>query len=162
MKAGISKQKITPPVGVDLTGYLGRPGPSNKLHDDLFVTALILDDGDSRIGIISMDVLGTDLDQDARLRRAISESTGIDADNLMIVATHTHAGPALSTLRECGEPDETLPTGQNSSHGAACKYAVGIFSQRRIRVGGTAELGDRLGCAAEQDSSNYDPNIGAI
>ncbi len=108
MRAGIAKQKITPPVGVDLTGYLGRPGPSNKVHDELFVTALILDDGDSRIGIISMDVLGTDMDQDTRLRKAISEATGIEPDNLMIVATHTHAGPALGALRECGSPDEAF------------------------------------------------------
>lgn len=108
MKAGIAKQKITPPVGVDLTGYLGRLGPSNKTHDDLFVTALILDDGDARIGIISMDVLGTDMDQDARLRKAISEATGIKPGNLMIVATHTHAGPALGALRECGSPDEVF------------------------------------------------------
>ncbi|NLN74961.1 MAG: hypothetical protein GX139_01430 [Armatimonadetes bacterium] len=107
MKAGIAKHNITPPIGVELTGYLGRPGPSNKKHDDLFATALALDDGDTRIAIVSIDILGTDMEQDAELRAAISAATGIDPGNLMIVSTHTHAGPAIGTLRGCGEKDES-------------------------------------------------------
>ena len=106
MKAGIAKNKITPPVGVDLTGYVGRPGPSTKVHDDLFATALVLDDGAKRIGIIAIDIVGADMAQDAALRDAISKATGIEPKNLLIASSHTHAGPAIGVLRECGEPDE--------------------------------------------------------
>lgn len=106
MRAGIAKARITPPVGVDLTGYVGRLGPSTKVHDDLFATALVLDDGATRIGIVSVDIIGTDLDQDAALRQSISKATGIAPDNLMIAASHTHSGPAIGILRQCGEPDE--------------------------------------------------------
>ena len=106
MKAGIAKNKITPPVGVDLTGYVGRPGPSTRVHDDLFATALVLDDGAKRIGIIAIDIVGTDMAQDAALRDAISKATGIEPKNLLIASSHTHAGPAIGVLRQCGTPDE--------------------------------------------------------
>lgn len=107
MRAGIVRTKITPPVGIDLTGYIGRPGPSARIHDDLYATALILDDGSTRIGIVSLDILGMDFQQDAILRSAISQSSGIAPENLLIVSSHTHAGPATQFLRECGTPDES-------------------------------------------------------
>jgi len=106
MRAGIARRNITPPVGVDLTGYIGRPGPSTRVHDNITATALILDDGDVRFGIISLDILGLDLEQDKALRQAISEATGIDQTNLLIACSHTHAGPAIQLLRGCGTPDE--------------------------------------------------------
>lgn len=106
MRAGIAKHKVTPPIGVDLTGYVGRPGPSTKVHDDLFATALVLDDGTQRIGIVAIDIVGTDMAQDAALREAISKATGIEPGNLLIASSHTHAGPAIGVLRQCGSPDE--------------------------------------------------------
>jgi len=106
MRSGIARVKITPPVGVDLTGYVGRTGPSTKVHDDLFATALVFDDGATRIGLVSVDIIGTDLDQDAALRESISRATGIAPENLMIAATHTHSAPAIGILRQCGVPDE--------------------------------------------------------
>lgn len=106
MKAGLARRKITPPPGVDLTGYVGRPGPSTKVHDDLFATAVILDDGDTRIAILGIDIIGTDMAQDAQLREAISDATGIQPRNLLIASSHTHAGPAIGVLRQCGTPDD--------------------------------------------------------
>lgn len=106
MRAGIAKVDITPPVGGDLTGYVGRPGPSTKVHDDLFASALVLDDGATRVGILSVDIVGTDLAQDAGLRESISKATGIPAENLMIASSHTHSGPAIGILRQCGVPDD--------------------------------------------------------
>lgn len=106
MKASIAKCVVTPPAGVDLTGYIGRPGASTKAHDDLFVTVLVLDDGTERVGIISIDILGTDLKQDTELRKGISKATGIKAENLLIASSHTHAGPAIGILRGCGEPND--------------------------------------------------------
>lgn len=106
MKAGIAKGSITPPVGVDLTGYIGRPGPSARVHDELYATALVLDDGATKAAIVSLDILGIDFDQDAALRKDISETTGIRPQNILIASSHTHAGPAAQTLRGCGSPDE--------------------------------------------------------
>ncbi len=106
MKAGIARQKITPQIGVDLTGYVARAGSSTSVHDDLYATALVLDDGATRVGIISMDLIGWDMEQDAAMRKEISAATGIDPHNLLIGCSHTHSGPAVGVLRECGDPNE--------------------------------------------------------
>lgn len=107
LEAGVARHNLTPPVGVDLTGYIGRPGPSAKVHDDLSVTALVLDDGETRVGIVSLDLLGTDAEQDAALRAKASQVSGIEPGNLLFASSHTHAGPATQLLRRCGTPDDS-------------------------------------------------------
>ena len=44
LKAGFSKVDITPPVGIYLSGYILREGPSQGVHDNLYARALVLDD----------------------------------------------------------------------------------------------------------------------
>lgn len=123
MKAGISTIDITPPVGVDLTGYGARVGGSTKVHDNLNATALVLDDGEKRVCILSMDVLGTDFAQDKALRKSISEATGINPENILIASSHTHSGPAVGMLRQCGEPDDACVRRLWSQAMAAAKAA---------------------------------------
>lgn len=106
VRAGVARRKITPPIGVDLTGYIGRPGPSAKVHDDLYATAAVIDDGSTRIAIITLDLLGISLEQDALLRKSVSQKTGVHPANLLIACSHTHGGPATQFLRGCGTPDE--------------------------------------------------------
>ena len=132
MRAGIAKHKITPPIGVDLTGYVARTGPSSKVHDDLFATALVLDDGETRIGIVAIDIVGTDMAQDAALRDAISKTTGIEPKHLLIASSHTHAGPAIGVLRECGDPDEAIVRRLWSQIVAAAKEANENLVEARL------------------------------
>ena len=46
LRAGAARIEITPPVGIDLTGYLARQNPSVGVRDPLYVRALVLDDYD--------------------------------------------------------------------------------------------------------------------
>ena len=141
MRAGIAKANITPPVGVDLTGYVGRQGPSTKVHDELFATALVLDDGATRVGIVSVDIVGTDLAQDAALRESMSKATGIAPENLMIASTHTHSGPALGILRQCGEPDDGYIRRLFAQIASVAKEACENLAEAKIAyVRGESEL----------------------
>ncbi len=141
VRAGIARASITPPVGVDLTGYVGRTGPSTKVHDELFATALVLDDGATRIGIISADILGTSLEQDAALRESVSKATGIAPENLMIGSTHTHSGPAIGILRQCGEPDEAYIRGLFARIADVTNQACESVAEAKIAfVRGESEL----------------------
>jgi|GEM_PF-22831 len=141
MRAGIATTSITPPVGVDLTGYVGRTGPSNRVHDELSATALVLDDGATRIAVISVDILGTDLAQDAALRESISDATGIAPENLMVASTHTHSGPAIGVLRQCGEPDDAYVRRMFTQIVSATKEACANMADARISyVRGESEL----------------------
>jgi hypothetical protein len=42
LKAGASRIKITPPVGVDMAGYSNRPNPAEGAHAQVVVRTLTL------------------------------------------------------------------------------------------------------------------------
>ncbi len=113
MRAGFAQAEITPPVGVDLAGYVGRLGPSSGIHDPLYARALVVDDGESRAALVVCDLLGLDVAFAARLRREIGVAVGAAPERVMVACTHTHAGPATLFLHQCGDVDShyvaTLP-----------------------------------------------------
>src|SRR5689334_882485 len=103
LRAGAARVEITPPIGIDLTGYLARQNPSDSVRDPLFVRALVLDDGDSQVALVSCDLLGFDRDLVDEIRDRIAAATRIPAPNVMLACTHTHGGPATILLVDCGE-----------------------------------------------------------
>jgi len=107
LKAGVARATITPPIGVPLVGFAGR-GPSTGVHDDLFATALVLEDRDIRIAIVSCDLLYLSASLVAGIRQEITGRTQIPPSHIMISCTHTHYGPATHDPEEpdCnGRPD---------------------------------------------------------
>jgi hypothetical protein len=94
LNAGAAEVVITPPVGTLLDGYSGRGGGAIGVHDDLHARALVMDDGATQAAVVSCDLVGIDRRLAARVRELASDATGIPAANMMITATHTHAGPA--------------------------------------------------------------------
>ena len=77
LKAGIAKVNITPFVGVELGGYGARINPSQGIYDDLFSKALILDDGEKRIAIITNDLLAFDHEFIVEVGELIQNQIGI-------------------------------------------------------------------------------------
>ncbi|NCO38641.1 MAG: hypothetical protein COZ06_16015 [Armatimonadetes bacterium CG_4_10_14_3_um_filter_66_18] len=102
--AGAAKATITPPVGIDMGGYGGRPGPAAGVHDELEAAALCLH-GDSTVMLLTADLVGLDRATVVEVRRGIEEATGCPAANVMLTCSHTHAGPAMPCIRSLGEPD---------------------------------------------------------
>lgn len=94
LTAGAAEVVITPPVGTYLDGYGARNSGSTGVHDELHARALVLDDGTTRVALVSCDLIGVDRRLVARVRELASNATGIPAGNMLIAATHTHAGPA--------------------------------------------------------------------
>jgi hypothetical protein len=93
LSAGTAARVITPPVGTHLEGYGGREGGAVGVHDDLYARALVLDDGESRVAIVACDLIGIDRHTTAAVRTLVAASTDIPPENVMVCATHTHAGP---------------------------------------------------------------------
>ena len=84
MRAGFAETEITPPVGTPLAGFAARDHGSEGLHDPLHSKALVLDDGTTRLCLITNDVLGLSADLVGRIRAQIeaTESRGKDNDEL--------------------------------------------------------------------------------
>src|SRR3954464_1988335 len=75
LMAGVARVEITPGESMPMYGYSNRDcGPSNGTHDPLFAKALVLQSGDSRMAIVTMD-LGSIVSD--RLRREVNEKLHI-------------------------------------------------------------------------------------
>ena len=96
LKAGAAKVDITPPVGGPSSGYSNRTRPSDAIDDPLFSKALVLDDGRTRLAIITNDLIGLRAELVAEIRSLVQKWTRIPEDNIFISASHTHFGPPTS------------------------------------------------------------------
>ncbi|MBE6695543.1 MAG: hypothetical protein E7587_03730 [Ruminococcaceae bacterium] len=101
---GVARRKITPPLGSYLYGYNPFTQAESVL-DDLNVTAFVFSDGKERAAIISAEVCSINSAVDTETRNAISALCGIDADKILLCATHTHTGPNLSGSTGWGDFD---------------------------------------------------------
>jgi len=98
LAVGTAKADITPQVKVWMDG-MPRNHESEGVHDHIFARALVISpDGDdvrSSFVLVSCDVCAVDEETTDEIKKAVSEKTGIPAENMVIAATHTHSGPAL-------------------------------------------------------------------
>jgi len=98
LKAGAATVKITPQESHFLFGYPFVERMSTGTHDDLLSSALYLTDGKNQVLFISNDVIYVSKASTARIRKSISEKTGIQASNILVAATHTHSAPVTVDL----------------------------------------------------------------
>lgn len=90
LRAGAARVEITPPLGTPLGGYANRFGKGAVgVHDPIWAKALVLDDGEVRLGIVCSDLVGTNPEMAARVAR----ESGFAPDRLLVCASHTHSGP---------------------------------------------------------------------
>jgi hypothetical protein len=102
--AGAAELDITPPLGVSMTGYAGRPGPADHILDPLSVRALALQAEDGEPLVLTCgDLLGL---SDATVRQIRNEAAPwVRPERLLLNHSHTHAGPTTAPLRCMREPD---------------------------------------------------------
>lgn len=139
MKAGVAKVDITPPLGVHMWGYFDRLKGAEGTLDPLYARVLVLEAGDKRLAYVDLDLGRTfgpaSLD---RLREAAKQSSGID--DLIVQATHTHAGPVILDEYPTGPP--AWETEDLSKIGQAIDEAARHIVPVRLGVGyGAAYIG---------------------
>jgi hypothetical protein len=168
LQAGAASVVITPPLGIDLTGYGGRPGPSSTVHDDLYARALVLSDGERRIGVVSLDNLGLAPELVQTTRRLCLEQAGIRPESLLLNCSHTHAGPATMTLRGLGERDPVYEEVLCRSVAGAARMAADRLQPARLGYGSAAapvginrrqRLSDGRMTIGENPQGTYDPTV---
>ena len=101
LKAGAAQVDITPPLGLDMPAWRRQ---ADGVRDPLLARALVLDDGETRLAIVSLDICMIvdvvvpsfhdgpeykNLGRVAAIRREIQARTGID--KVICVASHTHS-----------------------------------------------------------------------
>ena len=92
-RAGSAAITITPKPGVLLDGVLMQIGTAKHIHDDLYVRALVLDDGTTRIAIAICDACMLGQDVCDKAKAMVNRQTGLPRDRILLAATHTHCAP---------------------------------------------------------------------
>lgn len=92
--AGTGKADITPPTGGPMYGYGARgANVSQGVHDRLYAKALVLQNGDERIAIATLDWGTITQESSERIRKLVKKETGIE--NVVCAVSHTHSAPGL-------------------------------------------------------------------
>ena len=94
LSAGVAKVDITPPEVIDYA-VVGHRRLVNGVRDPLRAGVLILDDGETRAAIVTIDADGAHDEMVQRLRERISAAAGVPADHIMVAASHNHSGPGF-------------------------------------------------------------------
>lgn len=94
---GVKKTVVTPKVGCRLFGY-GDDLYSELVNDDLDATVFVFEQGAISCVMVSITVVSLTDELSDRIRKGISEKTGIPVSNIMLAATHTHSGPATIAM----------------------------------------------------------------
>ncbi len=89
-RAAISVQMITPDPLLPVSGGIGASIPTHTQKGDLTVRALVIEQGDVRVAIVSADLLGFPSILGDKVRDLVK---GIPPENILIGVTHTHSAP---------------------------------------------------------------------
>jgi len=173
LKAGVAKVDITPPMGTKMWGYFDREAGASATLDPLFARVLVLEAGDERLALVALDLGRTFGPLSlALLKEAVQKSTGIV--HLLVVASHTHAGPVIQDEYPEGTPawERTDLDRINTSIGEAVKNAVearlGVgygsvyigYNRRRVNPDGTVTmLWDNK---TKLPTSPFDPTVSVL
>lgn len=167
LRAGFGKADMTPPPGLDLTGFIARENPCTGVRDPLFVRVAILEAGATRVLIAGLDCLGLDASLRDRLWALLTEVTGIPPDGVSLWCSHTHSGPALVPLHGCGRPSpEYIEEGLLPSVEEAAATALAELEPARARYSeadaGAFHRYRRPAEGAASDAARVDPRARAL
>jgi neutral ceramidase len=86
LRAGAARVDITPEQSALPRGYEG-------VNDRIFVRAIVVDDGRTRAGLVTVDAGGLPTDLWSTVSKQAEAQLRLPANNLLLTATHTHSVP---------------------------------------------------------------------
>ena len=94
LKVGFSTVNINPPLGIDILGYYKKRNARGFL-DDLNVKTLLIESGNKKIALISVDTCLIGESSYQKFVSAIEKETDLSKNDVFLAATHTHTGPYI-------------------------------------------------------------------
>ena len=129
LRAGAAKVSITPSAD-EFPYTVPKERSFVGVHDDVYVRALVLEDGPTKAALISIEVV--EVPDAQRIVSDVASAIGVPASNVLITATHTHSTPLV--FYHGGEPNPTqtkdIEKIRESAVAAATKAASAIQPAR--------------------------------
>ena len=95
LRAGAARVDITPDLGIQLAGDIGRYRPTEEIRDRLYANALALEYAGRRVCVLSLDLLASATEWSDRIREGIAQRYGIAPEAAVVHVVQNHASPAL-------------------------------------------------------------------
>ena len=167
-KAGFHKTDITPELGVRLAGYNTPERPAEVIHDNLFSSALVMESGELRVAIISLDWVCITAETASEIQTAVEKVAQIPADNIIVCAIHTHSAPNTMDVPGWGGVDQEYIDSVMPAIIESAKQAVENLAPARMGVSSVTSLTgvnrrtvleDGTVCFERNTSGSFDPNM---
>ncbi|MFZ5832220.1 MAG: neutral/alkaline non-lysosomal ceramidase N-terminal domain-containing protein [Planctomycetota bacterium] len=110
LRVGLAKAKVTPEEPIRMAGYAGREEPSDGVLSDLYVKAMAVEYAGARpVLLVTADLINFRAETWQEICRRIGERTGLKPEEILLVPSHTHAGPVFGPeVRTYGLAGEEL------------------------------------------------------
>ncbi len=115
MKAGFAERDITPKAGMERPGGYGKVFHDGNVHDPCKIRASVFDDGTNRVALVGIDTLTVAKALVQNARQGIQKACGINADAIMVGASHSHSAGPLSMILP-GQFDHASPLVQRLAY----------------------------------------------
>ncbi len=119
--AGSAKADITPALGIQIAGDIGRHRPCTSLQEPLYARALILEQAGKRYCILALDVLAIDNPWADEIRRRAQAQYGLTADAVLIHITQNHGAPSIGN-HFCKDSCTLIPAAYDWLRGGDARY----------------------------------------
>lgn len=133
MRVGTAWEEITPDKPLPLLGQMHVRLGQYK-HDPLTVNAVVFDDGNQRVAVLSVDVCVLPAALVDSLQQACAATGALDAKSVLIAATHTHVAPC-TTDQLVGKVDPDFIKQLEAATAQAVKRAVDDLEQIELFAG---------------------------
>jgi hypothetical protein len=133
LKAGVARVDITPPCGFPFSAWGLRTGVAVGTHDPLLAQALVLDDGERMLAIVTVDLVGVGREFTDDVRRRANALTGIPPEAILINASHNHSGPPGIPPRAGAAARAQVPGYEGYAAALPADVAGAVFSAHRHR-----------------------------
>lgn len=107
LRAGFAEVDITPKIGTEKAGWLEKIKVDTIL-DPVFAKVAMFESRGKSVAFVSLDTVSIRWTQVNLIRKQAEGEFGIPTDNIMIAATHNHAGPATVQIGETTRDEEYL------------------------------------------------------
>lgn len=159
INAGCCSNVIDVPLFTELYGYGPFLGRRNRgILDPLFCRCASFSDGETRVIIISNDLVTMDPERAWEIRNKVCKKTGTPPQNIMVCGSHTHSGPTVSKGIGWGELDPAFVANWVKTAIKTAVTAVHDETPVTMRCG-LASLSEKIGYNRIWEEGPTDPEI---